>query len=239
MQDQLSSATSSKPPLSSPVYGWIVPPVVAVLAFVFWDHALLYPLKILVVLFHELSHGLAAVVTGGGIDRIEISFEQGGVCTTRGGSRFIILNAGYLGSLFWGCALLVAGARTRHDRLWVGLLGTILFAVTLLYVRSVFGFVYGLAAGAALIGIAWLLPNVVSDILLAVLGMVSCLYAIWDIGSDILFRSVPGSDAHQLAELTGIPSVVWGVLWIVLAVAATIAALRISSRRTRDDTSPT
>jgi hypothetical protein len=220
--------------MSSPIYGLAIPLLVAVLAFVFWDHAVLYPLKILVVLFHELSHGLAALVSGGSIDHIEISLEQGGLCVTRGGSSFLILNAGYLGSLFCGAVLLIAGAATRHDRTLVGLLGVILLAVTLLYVRSVFGFVYGLAVGFVFIGIAWLLPNIVSDFLLTLLGMVSCLYAIWDIGSDILFRTVPGSDAYQLAELTGIPSLVWGLLWVVLAVVTTIVALWIASRRVRD-----
>ncbi len=234
MQDQLSSTPGPKQSTSSPLYGLAVPLLVAILAFVFWDHAVLYPLKILVVLFHELSHGLAAVVSGGAIDHIEISMEQGGLCTTRGGSSFLILNAGYLGSLICGALLLIAGARTRHDRILVGLLGAVLVAVTLLYVRSVFGFAYGVATGVALVAIAWLLPNVVSDFLLTVLGMVSCLYAIWDIGSDVIFRSVPGSDAHQLAELTGIPSLVWGVFWIVLAVVNTIAALGLASRRARE-----
>ncbi len=231
MQGQLSSAPYPKKSMSSPIYGLAVPLLVAILALVFWDSSVLYPLKILVVLFHELSHGLAAMVSGGSIEHIEISLEQGGLCYTRGGSSFLILNAGYLGSLIWGAVLLIAGARTRHDRTLVVLLGAILVAVTLLYIRSVFGFVYGIAAGVALVAIAWLLPNIVSDFLLTVLGMVSCLYAIWDIGSDVIFRSVPGSDAHQLAELTGIPSVVWGVLWIVLAVVSTIAALGVASRR--------
>ena len=235
MKGRPTGAPSSNRSGSSAAMGLAIPLLVAIVAFVFWDTSALYPLKILVVLFHELSHGLAAVVSGGSIDHIEISFEQGGVCYTRGGSNFVILNAGYLGSLVWGAALLVAAARTRHDQHIVGLLGVVLIAVTLLYIRSFFGFVYGLVAGVVLLGIAWKLPNVASDHLLTVLGMVSCLYAIWDIGSDIIFRTVPGSDAYQLAELTGIPSVIWGGLWIVLAVAATLTALIIASRRVQAD----
>ena len=45
-------------------------------------------LKILVVFFHELSHGLAAIGSGGEIDHIEVVAREGGVCYTRGGSRF-------------------------------------------------------------------------------------------------------------------------------------------------------
>ncbi len=208
--------------------------LVAVVAFVLWDTPVLYPLKILVVLFHELSHGLAALATGGSIERIEISFEQGGVCYTSGGWSFVILNAGYLGSLAWGCALLVVGARTRHDRYIVGIVGVVILVVTLVYIRSMFGFVYGILAGAVLLGIAAMLPNRVSDVLLTVLGTVSCLYAVWDIGSDVVFRHIPGSDAHRLAEMTWIPAIVWGVGWIVVSVWVTIKALGMASRRARE-----
>ena len=88
----------------SPLVSLAVPVVVAIVVLVFWDSFVVYPLKILVVLFHELSHGLAAIVSGGAIERIELSVEQGGVCYTRGGSSFLILNSGYLGSLACGAA---------------------------------------------------------------------------------------------------------------------------------------
>jgi hypothetical protein len=206
----------------------VVTAALALVALVLWDTAVVYPLKILVVLLHEISHGLAAVATGGAIERIELSASEGGVCITRGGSRFLILSAGYLGSLVWGALFLVLGARTRLDRPVVGLLGLGLLAVTVVYVRSLFGFTYGVVAGAALVGVAVVLPAIVSDALLRLVGVVSCLYVVRDIASDLLLRDIPGSDANALAELTGIPGVVWGGMWIVAAVACVITALRAS-----------
>jgi hypothetical protein len=204
--------------------------VVAILSFFFWDSLVVYPLKILVVLFHELSHGLAAILSGGAIDHIEISSEQGGLCVTRGGSAFLILNAGYLGSLAWGAGLLVASGRSRHDRLILGILGAILLLVTIIYIRSMFGVLYGLVTSIVFIVVAAKLPNWISDILLKIIGTVSCLYAVWDIGSDVLFRHIPGSDAYRLAEMTYIPSIVWGALWVVLAVIVTLGAFWISMK---------
>jgi len=202
--------------------------VVALVALLLWDTAVVYPLKILVVLLHEISHGLAAVATGGAIERIELSANEGGVCVTRGGSRFLILSAGYLGSLVWGALLLVLGARTRLDRPVVGLLGFGLLAVTVVYVRSLFGFTYGVLAGAALVAVAVALPDAASDALLRLLGVVSCLYVVRDIASDLLLRDIPGSDANALANLTGIPGVVWGGVWIAAAVLCVVLALRAS-----------
>ena len=140
-------------------------------------------------------------------------------------SSVLILNAGYLGSLLWGALLLVVGARSRYDRAVAGLIGSITLVVTLLYVRSLFGFVYGTLAGSFLLLTAWLLPAGVSDGLVKVVGVVSCLYAIWDIGSDVLFRSIPGSDAYGLSRLTGVPALVWGGVWVLIAVAVTLQAL--------------
>ena len=198
-----------------------IPVAAAFLAFAFWDSLVLYPLKIFVVLLHEISHGLAAILTGGSIVSIHLSADQGGVCLTRGGSRFLILSAGYLGSLFFGSLLVLVAARSRRDRVVVALLGFALVAVTLLFVRTLFGFAYGLVAGAALLLAARKLPEPVSDAILKVLGAVSCLYAVWDIASDILLRDVPGSDASALARLTGIPATLWGLLWAGVALLVT------------------
>lgn len=200
---------------------------------------MVYPLKVLTVFLHELSHGLGAVVTGGEIVSIELTANEGGLCMTRGGSAFVVTSAGYLGSALWGALLMVIGFRTRADRGVVAFLGFCLVLLTLRYVRTVFGFTYGLVSGAGLVALAWLLPAAVSDLTLKTIGVVSSLYAVWDIGSDTLVRNVPGSDANALGRITGIPGFVWGMVWVIMAAATTLAALILSSRGTGDRTTST
>ena len=209
----------------------LVPPVlIALVALLFWNSGLVYPLRVFVVFLHEISHGIAAVLTGGRIVAIGLTYDEGGVCITDGGSRFLILNAGYLGSLFWGALFLVLSARTRASREITGAVGVFVLVVTLLYVRSLFGFVYGLLAGAALLFAAVKLPRDVADDLLQTIGVVSCLYAVWDVGSDVVTRSMPGSDASALGMITGIPGVVWGITWIALSLVVVFFALRLVAR---------
>ena len=185
-----------------------------------WDTSIIYPLKIFVVFLHELSHGLAAILGGGSIQRIEISSNQGGLCYCGGGIRFLTLTAGYLGSLLWGVGmLLVVGAkRFWHMVALVGL-GVLVMSVSLLYIRTGFGLTFGLLFGLALIGAAKYLPGELQTVTLRVLGLTSCLYAIWDIKSDVLDRPGIRSDASLLADLTGIPTVLWGFLWIGISAA--------------------
>ncbi len=205
---------------------------IVVVVALLWDTRAVYPLKILVVFFHEMSHGLAALLTGGSIERIEVVAAEGGLCVTRGGSRFVILTAGYLGSLVWGGVILLLASRTRLDRAVALALGGILLLVSLLWVRPFagFGFLFGLGTSAVLIAIGLFLPEEVSDYLLRIVGLTSCLYAVLDIKSDILDRPGVRSDAVMLAEATHIPSLVWGILWIALAVVAAFFFLILSCK---------
>ena len=192
----------------------------AVLWFL-WDSTAVYPLKIFVVLLHEISHALVAVATGGTIERIVLDPDQGGACYCPGGNAFATLSAGYLGSLAWGGLLVTAAQAKRVNSRWVtGITGVLVLALTLAYVRNTFGLGFGVAFGLALVIGAMKLGRAINQGILITLGLTSCLYAILDIKSDVLDRPELQSDAAMLGDLTGIHTVVWGGLWITVAILA-------------------
>lgn len=197
-----------------------------------WDTPVVYPLKIFVVLLHEVSHAVAAVATGGSIQRIVLDPNQGGATYTLGGSAFLTLSAGYLGSLGWG-ALMVEAARARRIRsdLVNGAVGGLVVALTVLFVRNLFGIAFGVVFGLGLVAASRKLSVAANTSLLLTLGLTSSLYAILDIKSDILDRPHLESDAHMLADLTGIPTVAWGILWIGVALGVTFLLLRRAYRQ--------
>ena len=87
-----------------------------------WDTPLVYPLKIFVVLLHEVSHAVVAVVTGGTIERIILDPREGGACYCPGGNTFLTLSAGYLGSpCDWCCGAVCPGStpRTCEPHTWL------------------------------------------------------------------------------------------------------------------------
>jgi hypothetical protein len=211
----------------------VLPLLIGVAALVLWNTVVAYPFRVFVVFLHEISHGLAAVLTGGRIVSIGLSVNEGGVCVTQGGWRFVVLSAGYLGSLLWGALFLLLGGNPRRAQPVIGLIGAFTLVVTLVYVRSWFGFFYGLAAAAAFLLVATKLKPAASEILLTSIGVMSCLYAVWDIASDVLFRSISCSDAAALAGLTGIPAFVWGVLWVLVSIWVIVAVLHRLAFATR------
>jgi hypothetical protein len=201
----------------------------AVLAalWLLWETPVVYPVRILVTFFHELSHGLAAVLTGGSIERITVEADGSGLCFTRGGWRWVIIPAGYLGSMFWGSLILILACRTRWDRYVASVLGWGLIVITLLYVRSWFGFASGLLIGLVLASAGRWLPEAVNDWLLTCIGSASCLCAIFDIRT--LARVSGTTDATMFsAEILPLPPLVWVILWGAMAVVCLAGALRIA-----------
>lgn len=196
-------------------------------AMLFWDSAFLWPFKILVVLFHELGHALAAVATGGQVVSIELSPGQGGLTKTMGGLRFFVLSAGYLGSLAFGVLWLFLGRTPRRARIGLWLLAAVLFGATFAWVRPIvsFGFGFSMLACLAAVAVARFAPASASELVLRALGVFSVLYALWDIRDDVLARPGGVSDATMLAEFTFIPGPVWGLVWLAVGVG-TLWALR-------------
>ncbi len=207
-----------------------IPIFLFLVSLALWDSILVFPFKILTVFFHELSHGLAAVVTGGSIEGISLSTDQSGFCITRGGSRWLVLTAGYLGSLAWGSALLLAAARTRHDRAITQVLGAGMLVITVLYVRSLFGFLFCAGFGAGLLHLGRKGSELFCDQFLRYMGLTSCYYVLIDIKSDLIDRSIPASDAYRLAEMWHLPPVLVGIGW--LGVALFISWKTIKAART-------
>lgn len=191
------------------------------LLWTFWYTPVVYPLKIFVVLLHEISHGVMALATGGSIRGIVLDPNQGGACYCPGGNAFLTLSAGYLGSLGWGILLLLAAGSSRlRARTLVAWIGGLVLALAALYLRGWFGIAYGVLFGVALMASARLLTEGVNRALLRVLGMTSALYVFLDIRSDVLQRPHLPSDASMLADLTGVPTILWGLLWMALGIMA-------------------
>lgn len=185
-----------------------------------WNTPVVYPLKIFVVLLHEVSHAMAVLATGGTLHSITLDPYEGGATHFTGGSAFLALNAGYLGSLAWG-ALLFSSARTRRVRPdWVnGLIGALVILLTLFFVRSLFGIVFGIVFGLAMVAASREMGRLMNRRLLLVLGLTSALYAILDIKSDVIDRpDLTASDAAVLGDLLGLPTLVVGFVWIAIAI---------------------
>jgi hypothetical protein len=202
-----------------------------ILIMLAWQSLVLYPLKLLVVFFHESSHALATLLTGGSVQELVIDPQQGGHVISQGGNRFIILSAGYLGSLAWGALIYLGSVKTAYDKTMMLLLGSTVIIITLVLGRSMFSWLFGVSTGGVMLLMANYWAKHYNDFILRLIGLTSMLYVPLDIYSDTLARSYLPSDAYLLADYMGGMTILWGGIWLLISVLVVFMVLRFSLRQ--------
>jgi hypothetical protein len=109
---------------------------------------ILYPFIILGTWFHEMSHGLAAILLGGDFIRLEI-FSNGSGLAVHSANLFLgglgnamVAAAGPLGPTIAGSVLLMSSKSEKASGIMLFVLGLFLILSVLIWVRSIFGVVF-------------------------------------------------------------------------------------------------
>jgi hypothetical protein len=222
----------------------------AVLSIVLWfipfAEILTYPFRIFVTFIHEGGHAIAALLTGNSVQSLSIATNASGeTYTSQGGaiSQMFVASAGYLGSMAFGALLLVLIRKTVAAR--VVLLGSavLVFALTLIY-----GLIKPVVSGAAwsaipftilagtlltlgLILVARYASARLATFFVSLLAVQCVLNALLDLKT-VFFLSSPfapsvPTDAVNMANATGIPALVWAIVWIAIAVGILGLAMRL------------
>ena len=196
-----------------------------------WSSPLIQRLKLMVVLFHELSHGLVALATGGKVLSIWIAPNEGGGCETEGGMPLLIVSAGYLGSMFFGGMILYLSRLRGFVPVVYGMLTLVLGAATMTVFKDSYSRTFAFALAGTFVGLGFLLPGVLGGIVLRIIGTMSCLYSILDIYQDILAGG-PGAsvqnDAVVFAQLSGTSPEIVGVTWLGISIVYFLVVLKVT-----------
>lgn len=205
---------------------------ILVAAWLLWDYPIMYPLKLLVVLMHETGHALAAILTGGSVESIEIAANQGGVTWTRGGSRIAILSAGYLGSTTFGLLLFYLSHLRGTANHVMEALGLAVICVAFWKVKwsDSFTLAFCMLTGGTFLFIGLKGWEQLEVGIARFVGVSSCLYAVFDIRDDLLHwggssgavfvGGAQKSDAEALSEIIPLPAILWGAMWGLISLAA-------------------
>ncbi|GAA0139149.1 hypothetical protein LIER_00758 [Lithospermum erythrorhizon] len=191
--------------------------VFIVVILLLWRTFLLTPFKLITVFLHETSHAIAAWLTCGKVEGIQVHANEGGVTQTRGGAYWVILPAGYLGSSFWGMILVLASTDIFTSKIAAGCFIAALVIVLFLAKNWT---LRGLCIGFMIfIGGMWYLQvktkvKILRYVILFI-GVMNSLFSVYDIYDDTISRRINSSDAEKFAEVCPCPcnGVAWGVIW--------------------------
>ncbi|KAH9011632.1 peptidase M50B-like-domain-containing protein [Lactarius pseudohatsudake] len=192
--------------------------IIGILWHVPYLNLIIYPFKLLTVGFHEMSHAFMGVLTCAHIHSIELDPDEGGATTMSGGIPWLTLPAGYLGSGLIGAALIACGFDTDASKV-ATLVLAVFFLFTLWWARrNLLTWVLLLGMSGLIILFWFIKGGVALRYLVLFIGVMSCMYVLWDVVDDTIARKVNSSDASAFAKICGcFPSQVWGVIWLLIA----------------------
>jgi len=203
----------------------------AFLSLFLWNTFLFYPFKIFVVIIHESSHALAAVFTGGHVKELDILWDLGGITKTSGGNHFVITAAGYTGSLIFGTLLFVSSYKKKYLLWYSGVSATLLLLIIANFMTQPAGIIFGLIFVLILIFLPRFFDESITNIFFRIIALLNIEYAIYDVISDLFSSSFIQNDADVLADLTGVSSTFWGLLWFVLSCIVIAFVLKYSYKK--------
>lgn len=208
---------------------------------ILWNTMILKPLRLFAVFLHELGHALMSFIFGYGIQELRINLDESGYALTlpkNGFSAFMIANGGYLGTVLFAVLILYL-KRTAFKKFILGAVALLLLFVAVRFSGLSFTLLYS-ALFAAFVLLLYMVRNdKIDDWVLDVIGVAAVAYSIYDILVDTILLQInlhfqlirgwgssqPLTDAVQLERMTHVPAVIWGLLWLAIAVFAAKAAL--------------
>ena len=186
-----------------------------------------------ITIAHEGGHALVSVLSGRRLDGIRLHADSSGVTYSRGrrhGPGLVLTAAaGYvMPSLLGAGAAWLLAARHLTAMLWLAL---VLLAATFLAVRNLFGAVAVLVTAGAVFAVSYYATAVVQAgfaYLAAWFLLFGGVRPVLELARGTLGSSgrrqrwARGSDADQLARLTGAPPGLWVTLFVLVSLAALV-----------------
>lgn len=200
----------------------------------------MYPFTVYSTWIHELCHGLAAIMAGGEIIKLEIFSDTSGLATYQlptsadGDDRKpFVTSAGYQGTAMIGMLLLVIRRTKRGPRAGTMALGLFMVISVALWVRNAFGIAFLLAMGILLMLSSWFFTSTWIRNLYVFLAVTCALNAITAV--KVLFGDsgqVNGqdvaSDAESMAEITKGSRMMWALIWLFMALGLSLLGFLVA-----------
>ncbi len=169
--------------------------------------------------FHEVSHGIMALLTGGSVTKIEVYISGGGKCFTMGGWSALIAFSGYFGAVLWGVALFFgARSHSKSSNILAYVLSIAVILTLVFWARDFFTILILLII-ASLVFISN--KYVFGDIFPRIMEFIGVYILVSALFSPLhLIDGRHRGDGATLAEITYLPEFFWILVWLSFGVFA-------------------
>ena len=202
--------------------------IILIISFLFWDTYLVYPIKLFVVLIHEISHAISAILSGGKVIAFDIGFDLSGKCETENGNNIFIAASGYLGSLVFGLLIFYSTYHKNIGKWILIVIGLIILIFSVSLINNFSIVILAVLFAAFLIVSAFFFRIRIVSLILKIFGILSCIYVLFDIKEDVLSGNSTISDASILSNLINVPSVIIGLIWLLISLVGIFLVMKLS-----------
>jgi hypothetical protein len=237
-----TEASLTPSPCTVPHMGlfWLI--AAAVVTVVLWQvpggNYVLYPCTILATWFHEMAHGMMALLLGGSFTKLLIFSDGSGVAYYSGSlflgpiGRALVAAAGPMGPPLAGAGLILTSRSLKAASVSLIVLAGLLLASTAIWVRSPFGLAAIPVIGVVVLGIALKGSERVQGFAVQFLGVQACVSTYRQL--DYLFSYSAGplgiSDTAQMQKALVLPYWFWGGLIAIFSLIILAQSLRVAYR---------
>ena len=202
----------------------------------------LYPFTILATWFHEMGHGIAAIVTGASFERLLIFPDGSGLAqsilpaSASGLTKALIAASGPLGPAIAVSLLIIASRTDKATRMALTAVGLALIISTVIWVQTLIGWLILPALGVAILALAWRGTADQRQFGIQLLGVQACI-SVWEQFSYLFSAggSIGGelhrSDTSAIADALLLPYWFWGAAISAVIVLMVWSSFAIAFRR--------
>lgn len=214
----------------------------AVVTVVLWQipagNYVLYPFTVLATWFHEMSHGLAALLMGGRFAKLLIFPDGSGAAFYSGplllgpiGEVFVAAS-GPMGPPIAGAVLILASRTLTSASVCLKLLAGCLLVSAVIWVRSLFGIVAIPLLGLAVLAIAFKGSEAAQRVAVQFLGVQACVSTYLQLNYLFSYSAGPLglSDTAQIQKILLLPYWFWGGLMAATSFLILFLSLRAAYR---------
>ncbi|MEM7016445.1 MAG: M50 family metallopeptidase [Pseudomonadota bacterium] len=221
---------------------WLI--IAAIITVILWrvpgGGYILYPFTILATWFHEMGHGLTALMLGGEFRSLTLYPDGSGVATHSGNLAFgnlgraLVAAGGPMGPAVSGAVFIITGRYPQGSRYCLILLGGVLIASAFIWIDSQFGLIFTLLLGITILAASQTSPWLRS-FAIQFLGVQAIISSYRQIDYLFTHSAVIGgnqmlSDTAHIGEALFMPYWFWGGAITLISLLLLVISLRIAYR---------
>lgn len=246
----MNNAIEKKEEHSSAGFVWML--LFAGLTVILWQipygRYILWPFTILGTWFHEMGHGLTAILLGGSLHSLELFPDGSGLARYSGADllgglgRAIVAAGGPLGPAIAGALLISLSRITKSAPIMLFALGATMLLSAILWLKTLFGFIFLIVLGILIIFIAFKGADKLRIMSVRLLGVQACVSVYLSVGymfsgGGVIEGKEYLSDTAVMESALWLPYWFWGALLLLISASMIFLSLTIAySKKAKPET---